>query len=87
VSFAHLWSEQGKRAEARELLAPTYGWFTEGFNLPDLKELTGTIDFAAISNCPADTRGKDTRPSGQLSQSRNDCAGAPWRGTWFCSMR
>jgi class 3 adenylate cyclase/predicted ATPase len=38
VSLARLWSEQGKHAEARELLAPTYGWFTEGFNLPDLKE-------------------------------------------------
>jgi predicted ATPase len=38
VSLARLWSEQGKRAEARELLAPTYEWFTEGFNLRDLKE-------------------------------------------------
>jgi predicted ATPase len=38
VSLARLWSEQGKRAEARELLAPTYQWFTEGFNMRDLKE-------------------------------------------------
>jgi predicted ATPase len=38
VSLARLWSEQGKRAEARKLLAPTYEWFTEGFNLRDLKE-------------------------------------------------
>jgi predicted ATPase len=38
VSLARLWSDQGKRAAARELIAPTYEWFTEGFNLPDLKE-------------------------------------------------
>jgi predicted ATPase len=30
--------EQGRRAEARDLLAPVYGWFTEGFDTPDLKE-------------------------------------------------
>jgi predicted ATPase len=38
VSLARLWSEQGRRAEARDLLAPTYEWFTEGFNLRDLKD-------------------------------------------------
>jgi len=61
ASLARLWSEQGKRAEARELLAPTYEWFTEGFNLRDLKEakalldkLTDTFDAAAVSDCPAD---------------------------------
>ena len=43
-----LWQQQGKQAEARALLAPVYGWFTEGFNTPDLQgakalleELTG----------------------------------------------
>jgi hypothetical protein len=30
MSMARLWSDQGKRGEARELLAPVYGWFTEG---------------------------------------------------------
>jgi predicted ATPase len=44
VSLARLWSEQGKRAEARELLAPTYEWFTEGFNLRDLKEAKALLD-------------------------------------------
>jgi predicted ATPase len=32
ISLARLWRDQGKRAEARELLAPVYGWFTEGFD-------------------------------------------------------
>lgn len=37
TSMARLWSEQGKRDEARQLLASVYGWFTEGFDTPDLK--------------------------------------------------
>ena len=36
MSLARLWQQQGKRAEARELLAPVYGWFTEGFDTADL---------------------------------------------------
>jgi predicted ATPase len=38
MSMARLWRDQGKREEARELLAPVYGWFTEGFDTRDLKE-------------------------------------------------
>jgi len=38
TSLARLWGEQGRRAEARELLAPIYGWFTEGFDTADLKD-------------------------------------------------
>ncbi len=38
MSMARLWRDQGKRDEARELLAPVYGWFTEGFETRDLKE-------------------------------------------------
>jgi predicted ATPase len=37
MSMARLWRDQGKRDEARELLAPVYGWFTEGFDTRDLK--------------------------------------------------
>ena len=37
MSMARLWRDQGKRAEARDLLAPVYGWFTEGFDTLDLK--------------------------------------------------
>jgi predicted ATPase len=38
---ARLWGEQGRRAEALELLAPAYGWFTEGFDTADLTEARG----------------------------------------------
>jgi predicted ATPase len=38
VSLSRLWQHQGKRAEARALLAPVYGWFTEGFDTADLQE-------------------------------------------------
>jgi predicted ATPase len=38
ASLARLWGEQGRREEARDLLSPVYGWFTEGFDMPDLKE-------------------------------------------------
>jgi predicted ATPase len=38
TSMARLWRDQGKPRQGRELLAPVYGWFTEGFNTPDLKE-------------------------------------------------
>ena len=36
--MARLWRDQEKREEARELLAPIYGWFTEGFDTLDLRE-------------------------------------------------
>jgi predicted ATPase len=38
TSLARLWHDQGKRAEARDLLAPIYGWFTEGFDTPLLQD-------------------------------------------------
>jgi predicted ATPase len=44
MSVARLWREQGKRDEARNLLAPVYGWFTEGFNTLDLKEAKALLD-------------------------------------------
>jgi predicted ATPase len=39
-----LWRDQGKRDEARDLLAPVYGWFTEGFDTLDLKEAKSLLD-------------------------------------------
>ena len=44
MSMARLWRDQGKREEARELLAPVYGWFTEGFDTLDLKEAKALLD-------------------------------------------
>ena len=38
MSMARLWRDQGKQDEARELLVPVYGWFTEGADTPDLKD-------------------------------------------------
>jgi predicted ATPase len=38
MSLARLWQRQGKDSAARELLAPIYGWFTEGFDTADLQE-------------------------------------------------
>jgi class 3 adenylate cyclase/predicted ATPase len=42
--LTRLWGEQGRRAEARDLLAPVYGWFTEGFDTADLKEAKALLD-------------------------------------------
>ena len=44
MSMARLWRDQGKRDEARDLLAPVYGWFTEGFDTLDLKEAKTLLD-------------------------------------------
>ena len=44
TSLARLWGEQGRRAEARDLLAPVYGWFTEGFDTADLKDAKALLD-------------------------------------------
>ena len=44
ISLAWLWGELGRRAEARELLAPVYGWFAEGFDTADLKEAKALLD-------------------------------------------
>src|SRR5262249_6829107 len=43
-SLAHLWQQQGKRQEARDLLAPIYGWFTEGFDTADLQDAKALLD-------------------------------------------
>jgi class 3 adenylate cyclase/predicted ATPase len=43
-SLARLWRDQGRRTEARDLLAPVYGWFTEGFDTPDLKEAKALLE-------------------------------------------
>jgi predicted ATPase len=44
MSIARLWRDQGKRQQARDLLAPVYGWFTEGFDTLDLKEAKALLD-------------------------------------------
>jgi predicted ATPase len=44
MSLARLWQHQVKGAEARELLAPIYGWFTEGFDTADLREAKALLE-------------------------------------------
>jgi predicted ATPase len=44
MNMAQLWRDQGKRDEACDLLAPVYGWFTEGFDTLDLKEARALLD-------------------------------------------
>jgi len=44
TSLARLWADQGRRAPAHDLLAPVYGWFTEGFDTADLKQAKTLLD-------------------------------------------
>ena len=44
LSLSRLWQQQGKRAEAHELLTEVYGWFTEGFDTPDLQEAKALLE-------------------------------------------
>ena len=44
MSLSRLWQQQGKGAEARELLAPVYDWFTEGFDTPDLQDARALLE-------------------------------------------
>ena len=44
MSLARLWQRQGQRAAAYELLAPVYGWFTEGFDTADLQEAKALLE-------------------------------------------
>jgi hypothetical protein len=67
MSMARLRRDQGKQEEARELLAPVYGWFTEGFDTRDLKrgqgatrrsaDLTTNFETASKLNCIPSTMG------------------------------
>ncbi|MBV8421384.1 MAG: hypothetical protein JOZ26_15350 [Hyphomicrobiales bacterium] len=44
MGMARLWRDQGRRAQARDILAPVYGWFTEGFGTADLKQAKAMLD-------------------------------------------
>jgi hypothetical protein len=48
MSMARLWRDQGKRDDARGLLAPVYGWFTEGFDTRDLKEAKALLEELSV---------------------------------------
>jgi adenylate cyclase len=44
TSLSRLWLQQGKKEEARQMLAEIYGWFTEGFDTKDLQEAKALLD-------------------------------------------
>jgi len=48
TGLARLWRSQGKRTEARDLLAPVYNWFTEGFDTPVLKEAKALLEQLSV---------------------------------------
>jgi predicted ATPase len=51
MCLARLWQRQGKRDAARELLAPIYGWFTEGFDTADLQEAKALLEELVSQRC------------------------------------
>jgi predicted ATPase len=53
TSLARLWSNQGRRTEVHELLAPIHGWFTEGFGSPDLQDAAALLHPAPESASPS----------------------------------
>jgi predicted ATPase len=55
TSLARLWRDQGKHTKARDLLAPVYGWFTEGFDTPDLVESRALLDELITAPPPSPT--------------------------------
>jgi predicted ATPase len=44
MSLSRLWQRQGKRTEAYDMLAPVYGWFTEGFDTADLQDARALLE-------------------------------------------
>jgi hypothetical protein len=52
MSMARLWRDQGKRDEARDLLAPVYGWFSEGFDTLDLQDAIALLDELSCASGP-----------------------------------
>jgi predicted ATPase len=57
TSLARLWRDQGRRAEARDLLAPVCGWFTEGFGTPVLQEAKALLEELAHAPASSDREG------------------------------
>jgi predicted ATPase len=69
MSLARLHRDQGRRGEARDLLAPVYDWFTEGFDTPDLKDAKALLDCI------------ETAPAGSASNASRSDVGASARST------
>ena len=76
MSLGRLWRDQGKVPEARELLAPVYGWFTEGFGTRDLKEAKALLGKHAVRTAAALCRRLDLGrcPAGRSFSSAMICS-------------
>jgi hypothetical protein len=72
TSLARLWRDQGKRSEARDLLAPVYSWFTEGFDTPVLKEARALLDQLGPNPSPAVDGGVAPAPAGETRASATE---------------
>lgn len=60
MSLARLWQRREKRAEARELLAEIYGWFTEGFETADMKKARALLEaLSSPSDCGISAAGEE----------------------------
>ena len=79
MSMARLWRDQGKLQQARELLAPVYGWFTEGFDTRDLKEAKALLEELALTPLlDQRARGPSDGPTDSIPSAYGDAMkGAP----------
>ena len=63
TSLARMWRDQGKRTDARELLAPVYSWFTEGFGTPVLQDAKALLDELSADQSPGMSDGVASAPA------------------------
>ena len=73
TSLARLWCNQDRRDEARDLLAPIYGWFTEGFDTPDLKDAKVLLD--ELASAPPGSRARPRHHSAASVNNPGFCNG------------
>jgi hypothetical protein len=87
TSMARLWRDQGKRDEDRDLLAPVYGWFTEGFDTLDLKEAKALLEELAAESAQNHSSGMPAlrRPSITRSQAARTPGSALAGGESACA--
>jgi hypothetical protein len=79
TSLARLWRDHGKRQQARDLLAPVYGWFTEGFDTADLKE--AALSSPSCGDWPFIARSEATKQSQHVGHEHaRDCFAEPVLG-------
>jgi hypothetical protein len=67
MSMARLWRDQGRRDEARDLLAGVYGWFTEGFDTLDLRQAKALLDELAAQRYRRQPGKEGSLPSSSFS--------------------